>query len=621
MPVGFDGAPGGSQESDPFWLAQIARNLRLDRDPNIPKLSVKLLRQGWALTVPFWTRPGAWVSYLVVAIQIGYTLGSTVLSASIAKLVGDQFDILAKHDGTAFYRVIVLAMAAQFGLNLMSVLCQLPFAILLQRWRQWLTQRFVREYLQSSNYYVLNRDRAVDNPDERMAIDIAQFVEYPTRLLLGFAESVTRMAVFGYVLWSFAWYLVPACAMYYAFYTLVTLIFSKPFLNLGYAQRRLDGDFRFSLVNVRVNAESVAFLGGETVERRELFHRLDLLITNFIKHSWWSCLIGAWFAFCGGLSNLLPGLLIAPLVLRGALTLSAFSQAQNAWTQLGSAFGFIGEQSLTFASAGALISRLHTMHEHMVGKARSQADNGSQIRHVASDHLAVTGLTLCTPRGERVLVQDLDFDLEPGGRLLVTGANGVGKSSLLRGVAGLWTRGSGDLYLPPREKIMFLPQRPYMSLGTFREQVSYPDNQEAFDDATVRKALVSVNLGHLEERVGGMGARLDWTHVLSPGEQQRIAFARVLLRRSELVILDEATSAIDIDGEQLLYKLLQQIGSTYLSVAHRVSLVPYHRMQLTLLGDGAWELTEIAATPAAAEKQDASIQDGLLLTQKGLVFE
>ena len=160
-----------------------------------------------------------------------------------------------------------------------------------------------------------------------------------------------------------------------------------------------------------------------------------------------------------------------------------------------------------------------------------------------------------------------------------------------------------------------------MSLGTFREQVTYPDNQEAFDDDVVRKALESVNLGHLEERSGGMDARLDWTHVLSPGEQQRIAFARALLRRSELVILDEATSAIDVEGEQLLYKLLMQMGSTYLSVAHRVTLVPYHQTELALIGDGRWRLSSLDGKAEIAIHKKSADNDGILLVQKGLLFE
>jgi len=528
----------------------------------------------------------------VIAVNTTYTFGSAVLSARLARFAGDQLDTLSKHDSTGFYRLLLLSLLTQLAFSLISVACNLPFLVMMQHWRQWLTQRFIDEYLQDSNYYTLNRDRAVDNPDERMAIDIAQFVNYPTSVLFGLLQCVSNLAVFGYILWSFGWYLVPACAVYYVIYSLVTLSFSKPILNLSYAQRRLDGDFRFSLVNLRVNAESVAFLRGEPVEKRELFGRLHQLIQNFIKTAWWDSIFSTWIAFSIGLSTMLPALLIAPLVLRGTFSISAFTQTQNAWSQLGNAFGFIGDQALSFAYGGALIARLYTMREHMIGKSKKQLSPGHDIRTSLSDHLEARDFNLSTPDGKRVLVADLSFALARGS-LLITGPNGVGKSSLLRGLAGLWTRGSGELRLPARERMMFLPQRPYMSLGTLREQLTYPQPEESIPENAIREVLGKVQLGHLEERFGGFGSKLDWTHVLSPGEQQRLAFGRVLLRRSDLVILDEATSAIDVEGEQSLYGLLQQMGSTYLSVAHRVSLYPFHDRMLELKGGGAWEIKPI----------------------------
>src|SRR5581483_6946117 len=320
---------GGPKITDPFGVKKVLEKFRLERDPTIPKLNSKLLRQMWDLTIPFWTRSGAWTSYLILAAYAAYTLGSAVISAKVAKFVGDQLDALSRHDANAFYRMIFLALAAQLGLAFFYIVCNLPFQVLVQRWREWMTQRFIREYLQKCNYYVLNRDRAVDNPDERIAIDIAQFVTYPTLVLFGLLQSLSNLAVFGYILWSFAWYLVPVCAAYYVFYSLVMLFFSKPIMNLGYTQRRLDGDFRFSLINVRVNAEPVAFLGGENVEKRELFHRLSLLIDNFVKNACWSSVLVGWLLFIQSFSTMLPGLLIAPLVLKGVLTISAFSQTQN----------------------------------------------------------------------------------------------------------------------------------------------------------------------------------------------------------------------------------------------------------------------------------------------------
>ena len=576
-----------------FDFGKLSENFRLAREQGTPRLNLALLKQFWELTVPFWKRPGSWPAYVILALYTASSFSSSLFSALTAKYAGDQLNALSKHEASTFYKVILVSLVIQVASGVFSLVFELPYSILQARWNQWLTKRFIAEYLHDASYYVLNRDKTVDNPDERIAADIERFLALPSIAFFGLVRTVSNLVVFGYVLWHFAWYLVPLCAVYYVVYSLFQLFLNKPIMILSFTQRRLQGDFRFALVNVRTNSESIAFLKGEPVEQRELNHRQDLVIDNTIKTVWWNSALNFFFTVTNGLEILLPNLLIAPLVLRGTLSLGSFPQAQNAWSMLGSAFGFVGQQSFMFAFLGAMVARLHGLREACVGKERERANAESRIRVTAADHLAVEHYTLETPKGERVLVSDLTFDLGPRARLLVTGLNGVGKSSLLRGLAGLWTRGLGELRLPPREKLMFLPQRPYMSLGSLREQVTYPDTEERFGDDVVRDAMRRVNLGDLEERVGGLDVVLDWSHVLSPGEQQRLAFARVLLRKPELMILDEATSALDIAGERLLYELLEEMGCSYLSVAHRVTLYQYHDTMLELTGGGSWEIKPI----------------------------
>lgn len=583
----FDGGAKG------FDFAKITDNFRLARERGTPRLSFALLRQFWELTTPFWTRPGASPGYIILALYTASTFGASLFSAAIARYAGEQLNSLSRHDAATFYRAILASLGVQIASSLIAVVFQLPYNILQKRWQLWLTKRFIAEYLQDASHYVLNRERTIDNPDERIAADIQQFLLLPSIVFFGLVRSISNLVVFGYVLWHFAWYLVPACAAYYIATSLAQLLLSKPIMILGYTSRRLEGDFRFALINVRVNSESIAFLKGEAVEQRELNHRQEMVIDNAIKTVCWNAALMFFFTFTFGLQILVPNFLIAPLVLRGTLSLGVFPQAQNAWSELGSAFGFVGEKSSVFAFLGAMVARLHGLREACVGKERERVNAESRIQVVASDHLAAENFTLETPKGERVLVTDLTFDLEPQGRLLVTGINGIGKSSLLRGFAGLWTRGSGRLGLPPREKMMFLPQRPYMSLGSLREQVTYPDTEDRFSDDVVREAMQQVNVGDLEERVGGLGVVLDWKNVLSPGEQQRLAFARALLRKPELMILDEATSSLDIAGERLLYELLRKMGCSYVSVAHRVTLYDCHDTMLEMTGGGGWKLKPI----------------------------
>lgn len=612
--LGGDRGPGGAKGpggGKGFDFARITENFRLAREQGTPRLNLALAKQFWELTLPFWKRPGALPGYIILVLYTASTFGYSLFSAAIAKFAGEQLNSLSKHDAATFYKVILMSLGVQLASGAFEVVFELPWNILQQRWNQWLTRRFIAEYLTDGSYYILNRDKSVDNPDERIAADIEQFLRLPSLAFFGVVRAASNLFVFGYVLWHFAWYLVPSCAAYYVISSLFLLFLSKPIMILGYTQRRLQGDFRFALVNVRTNSESIAFLKGEEVEKRELCNRQDLVIDNAIKTACWNAALRLFSAITEGLQILIPNFLIAPMVLSGKLALGAFPQAQNAWSELGSAFGFVGFQSFVFAFLGAMVARLHGLREACVGRERERVDAESRVRVSRGDRLSVRDFTLETPKGERVLVSDLNFTLAPRGRLLVTGINGVGKSSLLRGLAGLWTRGSGRLELPPREKMMFLPQRPYMSLGSLREQVTYPDMEERFSDDAVREAIRRVNLGDLEERMGGLDVVLDWRNMLSPGEQQRLAFARALLRKPELMILDEATSGLDIPGERLLYELLDEMGCAYISVAHRITLYEYHQTMLEMTGGGEWNLKPIKPEATTAEANSKVATDSI----------
>ena len=591
----FNSSGSGGKGVD---FTAVIENFRLAREQGTPRLNLALLRQFWQLTIPFWTRRGAWPGYIILALYTASSFMGSLFSAATAKYAGSQLEALSKHDSAMFYKVILISLAVQVGSSLISLVFGLPYQLLMRNWQLWMTKSFVDVYLRNGSHYLLNRERIIDNPDERIAADIQQFLVLPSIVLFGVVGAISNLAVFGYVLWHFAWYLVPLCAAYYIGVSLVQLIFSKPIMILGYAQRRLEGDFRFALVNVRVNSESIAFLRGEAVEQKELDHRQDLVIDNAVRTVWWNSALQFVFTFTFALELLIPGFLIAPLVLRGTLSIGAFPQAQNAWSQLGSAFGFVGQQSFVFAFVGAMVARLHALRDACVGEERAKIDSLGQIRHVTAEHVAARNFTLETPKGERVLVKDLSFEAGPRCRMLITGVNGIGKSSLLRGFAGLWTRGAGTLELPPREKMMFLPQRPYMSLGSLREQVTYPAPEGQYSDEEVREVMRHVQLGDLEERVGGLDVSLDWRNVLSPGEQQRLAFARALVRKPELMILDEATASLDVSGERLLYGLLKELGCSYISVAHRVTLYEHHDTMLELLGDGKWRVKPVEV-PAA----------------------
>jgi putative ATP-binding cassette transporter len=286
---------------------------------------------------------------------------------------------------------------------------------------------------------------------------------------------------------------------------------------------------------------------------------------------------------------LIPSLVIAPLYFSGKIEFGVITRADMAFAQILAALSIVVAQFRTFSEFMAQVDRLGELDEGL-DEPEEPAATAVGVIEVQSG-VSFEHVTLQTPQGDRALVEQLDVDVTAGGSLLIMGPSGCGKSSLLRLVAGLWKNGTGSLRRPPLHEVAFLPQRPYMVLGTLREQLAYPHDAGRYTVAELEDALIRCGLPKLLSRVGGLDADLQWEDVLSLGEQQRLAFARLSLELPRFVILDEATSALDVENEQRLYGLLAASGVTYISVGHRPSLRAFHQRVLQLDGIGGWTLS------------------------------
>ncbi|NEQ51443.1 MAG: ABC transporter ATP-binding protein/permease [Leptolyngbya sp. SIO3F4] len=473
------------------------------------------------------------------------------------------------------------------------------------RWRKWLTEHFLDRYFTNRAYYELDSNAAnteIDNPDQRITQDIQSFTKVTLSFLLDILDSVLTLISFTAILYTISKALTVGLLVYALLGTAVAVIAGRKLIKINYDQLRLEADFRYSMVHVRDNAESIAFYRGEALEQQQVSQRLFTAIRNFDLLIIWQSLIDLFQYGYNFFTRIVPYVIVAPLYFAGQTDFGTFTQAAIAFGQVLSALSLITNRIDEIAGFAASINRLGTFYEQMdEPESTHKREHRSEIQTQLAPQLTLDQLTLLTPNSKQTLVQDLSLELNANDRLLIVGASGCGKSSLLRAIAGLWTNGNGQITRPDIQDMLFLPQRPYMLLGTLREQLIYPYNYD-HPDETLTKILEQVNLAGLPERFGGLDMIHDWPSVLSLGQQQRLAFARVLLSQPKYVMLDEATSALDVENERHLYYLLSEMNVVYVSVGHRLSLLDYHQRVLELSADDPWKLYSVRDYRKAVEQ-------------------
>jgi vitamin B12/bleomycin/antimicrobial peptide transport system ATP-binding/permease protein len=473
-------------------------------------------------------------------------------------------------------------------------------------WREWLTNRLLSQYFKNRAYYELNSnssDTDLDNPDQRITEDVRNFTTTTIDFLLDILTSFLDIFNFSIILYNIgsatgkvrpeqvetaARQLTGGLWFYALFGSALAVFLGTKLIGLNFKQLKYEADFRYGMIHVRDNAESIAFYQGEDLEQNQINRRFSTALKNANLLIIWRSFLGIFQRVYKYFSRLVPYAILAPLFFASQIKFGVIGQGIFAFSMVLDSLSIIVNRIHEISAFSAGIKRIAALSEKL--DANQQKDDRAQDRiqtHLANQFI-LTNLTLRTPDAERTLFEDLSLRLETDEPLLVVGPSGCGKSSMMRALAGLWTNGSGTIERPDNSDMLFLPQKPYMLLGTLREQLQYPNLRADITDNEIRSALTAVNLDRLQDT--SLDEDQDWGNVLSLGEQQRLAFARILLNEPSYVILDEATSALDIKNEQRLYQLLQNRNLSYISVGHRPNLVNYHRRVLQLQGDRTWQV-------------------------------
>ena len=557
----------------------------------------KLIRGFWSLFKGYWSSEDKWKARGLLAVVISMNFAMVYLLVKLNEWYKVFWDAMQNYEKENFWSLIGKFMAIAFCYIFIFVYAVYLRQMLQIKWRTWMTNNYLREWMDGQTYYRLQD--ATDNPDQRISEDIGQFVNLTLLLIIGFLKELTTLAAFGIVLWelsgsiTIAGLVIPGYMFWFSFvYSVVGTFLAhkvgRKLIDLNFYQQRYEADFRFSMMRVRENSESIAFYRGESAE----MEGFGLKFSNVIKNYWQLMKktkhLNFYASSYGQLAVIVPLIMAAPRYFSKEIQMGGLMQISSAFSRVQDALSFFVNSYDTLANLAAVINRLDGFTEHMNETKTIQ----SKVTTATADELKISALNVSLPTG-RELLKKLSLQLQNAKSLLVTGSSGCGKSTLLRTLAGIWAYASGEISLPPNARVMFLPQKPYLPLGTLRRALIYPATEkDSPPDDKLKQTLQLVDLPALVDKFDEAN---DWSRILSLGEQQRLAFARVLLTAPDYIFLDEATSALDEPRELEMYELLrEQLPKvTIVSVGHRSTLFKLHDVELNLDGAGNYALRTI----------------------------
>lgn len=557
-------------------------------------LTRQFFRDVWYLTKSYWQSEEKKKAFFLLGCIIALTLGVVYMLVLLNQWNNSFYSALQNYDAKKIFDELIHFSWLAAIYILLAVYSYYLQQTLILNWRRWLTTRFIDIWLQNKTYYNLQMfGKDTDNPDQRISEDVRQFVEMTLSFGIGILKAFCTFASFVVILynlsgslsftfmgktWTINGYMLWASLLYSVIGTYITHIVGRKLVKINFIQQKYEADFRFSMIRLRESAESVAFYRGEAQEGSVFKQRFKMLLDNFWKLVNKQKQLVFLNSGYSQIAIIFPFVVAMNRYLTKEVTLGGLMQVASAFGRVQDSLSYFVDMYSSIAQWQAVVMRLTCFGHHM-HDVYQQAECFHVERFAAADVVEVDNMQINLPDG-KPLLENISFTLHPGHNVLIKGVSGSGKSTLLRAISGIWPFVDGKIFLPERDKLMFIPQKSYLPLGTLRAALNYPGNKP-IDDTELIYLMDLCQIGYLKDK---LDLEADWSHVLSVGEQQRLAFVRAHIQQPQWLFLDEATSALDEDTEATMYSLLQERlqQTTVVSVGHRSTLNKYHELVLRL---------------------------------------